>query len=211
MITIWGRASSSNVQKVMWLVGELDLLCDRRDVGGKFGGLDSTEFLTLNPHGKIPVLQDGAVTLWESHAICRYLAATYGKDTFWEIDPVKRAKIDQWIEWLQTALQPTFNNGVFWGYFRTAADNRDHDAIARNVTATGALMAMLDARLGQYAYICGDEISLADIVIGSHLFRYHTLHIDWPDQPNLKRYYDGLTERNAYRTHVMVDYQELAG
>ena len=41
MLKIWGRRTSSNVQKVMWLVGELGLEHERIDVGGKFGGLDT--------------------------------------------------------------------------------------------------------------------------------------------------------------------------
>ena len=77
MLKIYGRATSYNVQKVMWLVAELGLPHQRIDVGGKFGGLDTPEFLAMNPNGKIPVIDDGGVIVWESNAIVRYLAAKY--------------------------------------------------------------------------------------------------------------------------------------
>jgi hypothetical protein len=45
MLRVWGRRSSFNVQKVMWLVGELGLAHERIDAGSSFGGLDTPEFL----------------------------------------------------------------------------------------------------------------------------------------------------------------------
>ncbi|TCS17404.1 glutathione S-transferase N-terminal domain-containing protein [Caulobacter sp. BK020] len=82
MLKLWGRRSSANVQKVLWLIGELDLPHDLIPAGGGFGGLDDPAFRAMNPHGKVPVIADGAVVVWESHAILRYLAATYGENRF---------------------------------------------------------------------------------------------------------------------------------
>jgi glutathione S-transferase len=58
MLKVWGRPSSFNVQKVLWLVGELGLPHRHIDAGGKFGGLDAAEFLAMNPHGRIPVIEE---------------------------------------------------------------------------------------------------------------------------------------------------------
>ena len=71
MLTLWGRKNSVNVQKPMWLIGELGLEVDRKDVGGPFGGLDTPEYKALNPHQVIPTLQDDEVTVWESEAVLR--------------------------------------------------------------------------------------------------------------------------------------------
>jgi len=73
MLTIWGRRSSFNLQKVMWLVGELGLDYRHIQAGGKFGGLYTPEFRAMNPHGRVPVIDDGGTIVWESHAILRYL------------------------------------------------------------------------------------------------------------------------------------------
>ena len=56
MLTVWGRATSSNVQKAMWAVGELGLPHERIDVGGPHGGLDSPEFAAMNPNRRIPTI-----------------------------------------------------------------------------------------------------------------------------------------------------------
>jgi len=70
MLKVWGRRSSFNVQKVMWLVGELELPHEHIDAGGAFGGLDTPAFLAMNPHGRVPVIADGDAVVWESHTIC---------------------------------------------------------------------------------------------------------------------------------------------
>ena len=79
MLTIWGRRNSFNVQKVMWLASELSLDYTHIEKGGSFGGLDAADFVAMNPHRKVPVIRDGDALVWESHAILRYLAASYGR------------------------------------------------------------------------------------------------------------------------------------
>ncbi|WP_428486017.1 glutathione S-transferase N-terminal domain-containing protein [Rhodopila sp.] len=59
MLKVWGRLNSFNVQKVMWLVDELKLAHQHIPAGGDLGGLDAPDFLTMNPHGRVPVIKDG--------------------------------------------------------------------------------------------------------------------------------------------------------
>ena len=104
MLTVWGRPNSINVQIVMWTAAELGLEVDRKDVGGAFGGLDTPEYLAMNPNGRIPTIQDGDLTIWESNACARYLAAQYGSGSLWPEDPAERAKADMWMDWKKTSL-----------------------------------------------------------------------------------------------------------
>src|SRR5436305_1023582 len=108
MLTVWGRLNSFNVQKVLWLVGELALPFEHVSAGGAVGGLDTPEFREMNPHGRVPVIRDGDVVVWESHAIMRYLAARYGQGRFWSDDPADRSIADRWMDWAQATLQPDF-------------------------------------------------------------------------------------------------------
>jgi glutathione S-transferase len=119
MLTVWGRRSSFNLQKVMWLVSELGIDHRHIQAGGQFGGLDTPEFRAMNPVGRVPVIDDNGTIVWESHAILRYLAARYGRAQFWSDDPAKRSQADRWMDWSQTALQPDFLVGAFWGFYRT--------------------------------------------------------------------------------------------
>src|SRR5688500_16549546 len=129
MIKVWGRATSVNVQAVMWALAELGIACERIDVGGAFGGLDTPEFRAMNPNGRIPVLRDGDAFLWESAAIVRYLGAQYGSASFWPADPLSRAKLDKWAEWMKTSFGPELLTGVFWPLVGTRPEQRDGQAI----------------------------------------------------------------------------------
>ena len=83
MLRVWGRATSGNVQKVMWAIGELGLPHERIDAGREFGGLETPEYGALNPNRRIPVLEDGGVVVWESNVIVRYLSAKFGTERLW--------------------------------------------------------------------------------------------------------------------------------
>ena len=211
MLTVWGRRNSINVQKVLWLVGELGLEHRLEPAGGPFGRLDTPEFLALNPHGRIPVIEDGGVVVWESHAILRYLAARYGDHALWPADPAAASQIDQWIEWAQSALLPTFIGGVFWGYYRTPEAQRNGPAIARSLEACAGLMRLLDGVLASRPYIAGQTFTLADIAAGSMLYRYYELDIERPEIPHVEAWYERLRGRPAYREHVMVGFEALRG
>jgi len=211
MLKIWGRRNSFNVQKVMWLVGELGLEHEHIPAGGAFGGLDTPEFLALNPHGRVPVLQDGAVCVWESHAILRYLAAVYGSSQFWAQDAAERSVPDRWMDWAQTSLQPDFLGGVFWGYYRTPAHLRNMEAVAAKIAICAAYMRLLDRVLATRQYLGGSDLSLADIPAGAALYRYFGLDIDRPAVPHVERWYERLQARPAYRTHVMVAFDDMKG
>ncbi|MBX2856878.1 MAG: glutathione S-transferase family protein [Rhodobacteraceae bacterium] len=208
MLTIWGRANSANVQKPMWLIAELGLEHERIDVGGPFGGLDQPDFLAMNPNKLIPVMQDGDLVLWESHAILRYIAEIYGNDALWPVDAEARARIDMWIEWSSSSWIPAMTQ-LFMGIIRTPADKRDKATLERVYGAVTIAAKRADSQLATHPHIATDRMTLADIAFGTLLYRYFTLEIERPDMPNLERYYTALTERNAYRTHVMINYDGL--
>lgn len=209
MLKIWGRATSSNVQVAIWCIAELGLEYQRIDAGGKFGGLDTPEYLAMNPNAKIPTLKDGDFVLSESHVIVRYLAAKHGDDGFWPADLQRRAQIDMWMDWVKCALGPEFNYGVFWQIWRTAEKDRDPARIAAALAETGRLLEIVEARLDGREYLEGDTLTPADMAVGTQLYRYYTLPIERPDLPNLAAYYERLCARPAYAAHVMVDYSPL--
>ncbi|MFK7941415.1 MAG: glutathione S-transferase family protein [Paracoccaceae bacterium] len=209
MLTIWGRATSSNVQTAMWAVTELGLEVERIDHGGAFGGTDTPEYRAMNPNGLIPVMQDGDTVLWESPVIVRYLGAQYGNEAFWPSDPAARAKLDMWAEWTKTSISPELIYKVFWQLVRTTDAKRDMAVVTAGAEALKTLMPRLDARLGDGPFLNGAALSFADIVAGHVLYRYMTMDFPKAETPNVDAYYARLTERPAYRTHVMVSYESL--
>jgi glutathione S-transferase len=210
MLKVWGRRSSANVQKVMWLVGELQLAHEHTPAGGPYGVVNEPKFRALNPNGLVPVIEDDSLVIWESNAILRYLAAAYGKDTFWPAGAKQRAPIDQWEEWAATTFQPNMI-GLFVNYWRTPEHQRNPNAIRNFQQRSDANLRLLDAELGKRPYVAGDTFTLADIASGTHLYRYYTMGTPYPELPNVAAWYKRLTERPAYREHVMISYEELRG
>jgi glutathione S-transferase len=211
MLKVWGRRNSLNVQKVMWLVGELGLEHERIDAGGPFGGLGTDEYGALNPNRLVPVLEDGNLAIWESHAILRYLAARHGGARWWPGDPAARSWSDRWMDWCLAHWQPAFSTGVFWGYYRTPEARRDAAAIRRAIAQCAELMLLIEQALADRPYLAGDDLTLADIPLGASLYRYFTLDIDRRRLPAVEAWYARLAARPAFRDHVMVPYDELKG
>ena len=209
-ITLWGRSSSSNVQKVLWALAELGLAYDQREVGGKYGGLDTPAFLAMNPHGRIPVITDGELSVWESSAIIRYLAAEYGKGTLWPPSPAERSFVDRWLDWTLSTLQPGFTR-LFVSYYRTPETERDPQAVASAVEACARNFATLDAHLAHRSYLAGDSFSMADIPCGPALHRYLNLGLEIDALPHVRAWYERLAGRKGYRRHVMVSFSEHYG
>lgn len=209
MITVYGRASSSNVQIVMWTLAELGLEHERLDYGHSFGGNDTPEYLAMNPNGLIPTMRDGDLVLWESAAIMRYFSARYADDAFWPRDPAARAPLDMWAEWSKTTLADAFNGKVFIPLVRTAPSRRDPARIAQSVEALKPVMRHLDARIGAGPWMAGESLTFADIMVGNLLYRYYTVDFEKAETPALDAYYARLAARPSYAEHVMVSFEAL--
>jgi glutathione S-transferase len=193
----------------MWLVGELGLEHEHIAVGGKLGGLDKPEFLAMNPHGRVPVIDNAGMVVWESHTILRYIAACFGKGRFWSEDPGERSQAERWMDWAETTLQPDFGLGVFMAYFRTPERQRNWPAINEKIAATARHFQLLDKILAERPYLGGDNLTLADMPAGCQLFRYFELDIERPKISNVESWYRRLRERPAYREHVMISFDDL--
>jgi glutathione S-transferase len=201
MLKIWGRKNSSNVQKVMWAVGETAVAHAHTEVGGAFGGNREPAFLALNPNGLVPVIQDGAVVMWESNAIVRYIAVKYGAGRLAPSDPLMRARADQWMDWQQTSVNAPMVT-TYWGLVRTPEDKRDHAAIAAAEKRYAEVMAILDTQLAKTPYVAGDSFCMGDIPLAIMTHRYLYLFPEHPPLRNLRRWYDLLAARPAFADHV---------
>jgi glutathione S-transferase len=209
-LTLWGRLSSCNVQKAVWLLEELQLPYERLDAGGDFGGLDDPEYRAMNPHGRVPTLKDGDSVVWESEAILRYLAARYGAPQFWSDDPAARAAVDQWLAWTAASLYRDWID-LFWRRVRTPPAQQDAAEIERLRQNTAARYAFLDSQLASRPFLAGDTFSLADIAAGMTLYRWYEMPIARPELPALRAWYERLLERPAYRKGVCLPFDDLAG
>jgi len=198
---IWGRTTSSNVQKVMWAIGEMKLPHQRIDVGGAFGKTKEPFYLAMNPNSLVPTLEEeDGFTLWESNSVVRYLAAKHGGGLE-PADPKVRANAHQWMDWQLSVIGPAITP-VFWGMIRTPPDKRDPAAIAAGKQKTGDAVKMLDERLGKAAYLAGDAFSYGDIPAAVMVRRYRDLVPERPAFKHVERWYAAIAARPAFNEHV---------
>lgn len=209
-LTLWGRLSSCNVQKAVWLLEELALPYAHIPAGGEFGGLDDPAYLAMNPHGRVPTLKDGGVVVWESEAILRYLAARYGAPAFWSEDPAERAAVDQWLAWTAAALYRDWID-LFWRLVRTPPQEQDPVFIEALRSRTAERYTFLDGQLSGRPYLAGDSLSLADIAAGMTLYRWFEMPIERPALAHVEAWYERLRARPAYRKAVCLPFDDLRG
>lgn len=207
-ITLYGRKTSVNVQKAVWVLEELRVPYSQIELGLNFGGVDTPEYLAMNPNGLVPTLKDGELTLWESHAIVRYLAASYGAGNLWPESPRMRALADQWTDWTAMRLQPAWG-AVFTAVARTRPEARDRQAIARALDGVGPCFAILDTQLRKTPYLAGERLTYGDIAAGALLYRWYTIDIERPPLAGVDAWYERLKARPAYAKGVCVNYDIL--
>jgi glutathione S-transferase len=188
-LTIWGRANSVNVQKVLWCLAELDLAYERIDAGMEHGKNNEPEYLAMNPNGRVPTMVDGDYVLWESNSIMRYLCMAYGKGTqIYPSDPKRRAAVDRWLDWTLSTVQPV-DRPVFWALVRTPPEKRDMDRIQKDADAEAVVWRIADHHLSTRRFIEGDEFTIADIALGAYARRWLGVEgIARPEQPHLERW-----------------------
>ena len=199
---LWGRSTSSNVMKVIWLLEELKLPYERKDVGGSFGKTDTPEYRRMNPTGLVPTLQEDDFTLWESNAILRYICNTLPTDTsLWPRDPHARANVDRWLDAQQTVMNRP-QGAIFLNMVRTPPEKRDQAAIAHAITEAARAWGMIGAELGRHSHIAGDDLTLCDIAWGVHVHRWFNMDFNRPEIPHLREWYDRLLHRPVYKQHI---------
>jgi glutathione S-transferase len=206
-IILYGRSNSVNVMKPLWVLEELGQPYERVDAGMAHGVVDTPEYRALNPNGRIPALRHGAVELWESNSICRYLCLLAGGDArgLYPVEPGARASVERWLDWQLSTLSPAERN-LFWGMVRTSEATRDMDAVRRAVSESAACWAILDARLGDgRSFLEGGTLTLADIVLGAFARRWYgeEVRVDgMPEFPALAAWYARLGERPGFQRWV---------
>jgi glutathione S-transferase len=203
MLKIWGRATSSNVQKVLWCCAELGIPFERVDLGGPFGGNQDPEYLGLNPNGLVPTVRDGDLVLWESNTICRYLAATHDGTRLYPAEPAARAIVERWMDWQLSTIGPPMG-ALLFGLIRTRPEQRDQAAIEAARRKALAAWTIVEDALDDRPWLAGAALSLAEVVLGTLVYRWHAFPIERPALPRLKAWNERMRERPGFRAHIEI-------
>lgn len=203
MFTIYGRANSSNVRKVLWLCAELGLDdYERLDYGRGYTPCDSPEYVKLNPNKVVPTLVDGDLVVWESNTIMRYLAMKHGPETIYPTDLAARTRVEMWLDWQQTTLLPGIRD-LFMGLVVKLAPHNAPETLETNRKQTAAAMEVLDAKLDSGGYAAGGDLTIADCAIGMFVHRWYALDVERPDLPSVAAYYERLKARGPFQEWIV--------
>ncbi len=194
-LRIIGKSTSINVRKVLWLCEEISLKIER-DEG------TAQDIKALNPNGMVPVLRDGDFTMWESNAICRYLAITRGAADLLPPNAKNRAKVEQWMDWQATELNNSWRY-AFMALVRKSPAHENPAMITASLANWNRHMQMLDdqlAKTGSYAAL--SSFTLADIVLGLSTHRWFMTPMEKrPALAAVEAYYERLSQRPPFKLH----------
>ena len=192
--------TSPNVQKIYIMLEECALPYKEHFVDVWKGDQFNPEFIKLNPNGKIPVIVDHegpggrSYTVFESGAILMYLAEKTGK--FLPKDMAKKYEVIQWLLIQLTSVGPMFGQ---WTHFKLFAPKGTDYSMGRYSSELKRLYELLEQRLGQSAYLGGQEYSIADIATFPWTRNHDAQGVKWEDHPNLARWFDTINERPAVK------------
>lgn len=202
MIVVHGRANSSNVQKVLWLLDEIGLPFQRIDRGGKFGGLDDRDYRALNPNGLVPTVLDGDLVLWESHAILRHYARQNPGAALFPGDPADAARSDMVMDWNITTLWPPLRV-PFFGVARQGKA-RESAEMQQALDEVHRPLDILEGLLQGRDYV-GGSFSIGDIPPAISVSRWLWLGRDLARWPAVEGWYRRCSARPAFQARVFVD------
>ncbi|TMQ18594.1 MAG: glutathione S-transferase family protein [Deltaproteobacteria bacterium] len=157
---------SPNCRKVRAVAYELGIALEYEHVDLLNGGSRTPAYLARNPNGRVPVLEDGDLILWESTAIIRYLAAG---SALAPTAPRLAAEVDRWISWQLAHLGPAMSKVAFENIVKRLTRRGEPDAarIAEGTAEFEQLTAILDAALAGREFVAG-PLTLADFALGAH-------------------------------------------
>lgn len=196
----WG---TPNGKKVSIMLEEIALGYEVHPVDLSKGEQLKPEYLAINPNNKIPAIVDTEgpdgkpFTLFESGAILMYLAEKTGK--LWPADLRQRYMVIQWLMFQMGGVGPMFGQANY--FYRL--EEKVAAAIERFRKEALRLYGVLDKELGQREYLAG-EYSIADIATYPWVWRHEIHHVRLEEFPNVKRWFDIISERPAVQRGMQV-------
>lgn len=196
MIRLLGRATSGNVQKVLFMLEELGTPYSREDYGRQFSNTGTAEYLAMNPAGKVPTLVDGETVVWESNTILRYLAATQGK-ALTGGTPAEASVVERWMDFLLAAINPGYMAAFKGSKLPPAERAAGYDEQVKELAAN---LAVLDGHITGKSFFALGKLTIADIALAPIIKRCLDFPIDRPSLPGLEAWMSGMAERPAFKT-----------
>ncbi len=189
-------APNTRAVRIVWLCEELGLDYELEQFTLGDPRMRAPEYLEVHPLGRVPVLEDGDIRIFESGAIVEYVLAKYG-DGRLVPDQSTPAFADylQWLHYAEGMLMPPVNTLVVETII-LPEDKRNQVNVDRAIKLLTRMLGAVDKALDGRDYLAGD-FSGADIMTGHASIVASRLGADISDKPNLAAYIDRLKARPA--------------
>jgi glutathione S-transferase len=196
---LYDFAFSPNSRKVRALAYELGIKLDFVSVDLVKGAQRTPEFLAINPNGRVPVLVDGDLVLWESMAILRYLADK-ADSALVPTAPRAQAEVDRWLSWQLAHLGPAMSKVAFERVVKklTGQGAPDEAAIAAGTAEFTKLTSILDDALAGREYLAG-ALSIADFALAAHFSLAATAGLDLGPYTHVNAWLSRVLARDSMR------------
>jgi glutathione S-transferase len=179
-LTLHRMALSGHSHRAEAFLHLLGLAYTAVDVDLRAGAHKSPAFLSMNPFGQVPVLQDGDVTLADSNAILVYLAMRYGGPRWHSTDPVATARVQRWLSVAAGELAQGAALARVAVLFQRPVDT------APLITRAHGLLALMEQALGQAPFLTGSQATIADIANYAYTARAPEGNIALTNYPNVR-------------------------
>jgi glutathione S-transferase len=169
MSIVFYAAPQSSASPVTCALAELGVPHERVTLNLAQGDQHKPEFLALNPNGKVPTLVIDGTPLFEALAILQWLGDRFGveKQLWPRADTPERLEALSWTTWSYVQFGSALTR-LFHSSSERMPKELHHPAMAQATQQElQGLLALLDARLAQRAYLLGADFSLADLIVGS--------------------------------------------
>jgi glutathione S-transferase len=191
-------APNTRAVRVAWLLEELGLEYELERFTLGSPEMRASEYLKVHPMGRVPVLEDGDVRLFESGAILEYILARHGGGRLRPApeDPAFPYYL-QWFHYAEGMIMPPINT-ITVETILLPPERRTEINVKRATKLLGQMLYAVDAALADKPFLAGD-FTAADIMTGSAVISAQRIGVDLKDKPNLLPYIQRLTLRPAYQ------------
>jgi len=191
-------APNSRAGRIVWLLEELGLEYELNRMDFNPKDLKSDEHRARHPLGRVPVLDDGDVSIFESGAIVEYILARHKNGGLKpEVDSPMFPEYLQWFHYCEGMVMPPVNTIVVHTLL-LPEERRDESVLAQARKLLTRSLAIVNDSMGEKEYLAGD-FSAADIMLGHSIYMSNRLGCVTDDMDKLKAYVERVEQRPAFQ------------
>lgn len=184
---------TQNTLKVLYVLEELNVAYDYRYVDLYKGEQKRSPIIDLNPHAKVPVLEHDGKGLFESGAICRYLANNE-QSHLYPSKPWQRAMVDQWLDFFSIQLGRHLSRLFFEKVFKPSINlGKPNETVIKETTHYALeQLSVVDSTMEESHYLANNQLSIADLFALAYMEQVIPLDLSLNEYPNIESWFKRL-------------------